>query len=227
MTYRLQREIEQLKQQFLTLAAVVENNVRLSVQAFIEWNPGLAVEAIENDRQVNQIEVDLEEECLKVLALYQPVAQDLRFIVALLKINSDLERISDLAVHVAERAMCLADMRRVQVPFDFNLLGRKVQAMLRKSIDALVNLDATSAYEVCAADDEVDDMHRSFYTVFHKIIASNPSYSEEMTSYLGISRHLERIADLATNIAEDTVYMVNGDIIRHNRTRQEPPACSA
>ena len=216
MTFRLQREIDKLKQRIISLVIEVDKTVRISVRSLVEWKVEYAEQAINNDIKVDQMEVDLEEECLKVLALHQPVAHDLRFIIAVLKINNDLERISDLAVNIAERSQFLVTRKRIVFSFDFAGMAEKVQQMLRMSIDALVTLDSKIAYEVCAADDDVDALNRQFYTVFNDVIRKDPDHVDEMTHYLGISRHLERIADLATNIAEDIIYMIDGDIIRHH-----------
>ena len=161
------------------------------------------------------MEVDLEEECLKILALYQPVAADLRFIVSVLKINNDLERIADLAVNIAERTLGVSCEGRVPVPFDLGEMGRKVQTMLKKSLDALVNLEPQAAREVCHLDDEVDDIHKKNYRLVKEQIRKNPERIDSLIQYISVSRHLERIADLATNIAEDVLYMIEGEIVRH------------
>ena len=216
MTYLLHKEIEKLKQHILTLVAEVEENVSMSVNALINYNSELAEKVINIDLKIDQMEVELEEECLKILALHQPVANDLRFIIAVLKINNDLERISDLAVNISERAKFLVTRKRIDTPFDFSVMAQKSQEMLRKSIDALVTLNTDIAYEVCKADDEVDGLNREFYDIVKTVIRKNPEYIEEMTHYLGVSRHLERIADHATNIAEDVIYMIDGNIVRHH-----------
>ena len=216
MTYLLHKEIEKLKQHILTLVAEVEENVSMSVNALINYNSELAEKVINIDSKIDQMEVELEEECLKILALHQPVANDLRFIIAVLKINNDLERISDLAVNIAERAEFFVTRKRIDIPFDFSVMAQKSQDMLRKSIDALVTLNTDIAYEVCKADDEVDGLNREFYDIVKTVIRKNPEYIEEMTHYLGVSRHLERIADHATNIAEDVIYMIDGNIVRHH-----------
>ena len=216
MTYLLHKEIEKLKQHILTLVAEVEENVSMSVNALINYNSELAEKVINIDLKIDQMEVELEEECLKILALHQPVANDLRFIIAVLKINNDLERISDLAVNISERAEFLVTRKRIDIPFDFSVMAQKSQDMLRKSIDALITLNTDIAYEVCKADDEVDGLNREFYDIVKTAIRKNPEYIEEMTHYLGVSRHLERIADHATNIAEDVIYMIDGNIVRHH-----------
>ena len=215
MSKHFRTEIDGLKKKLLSLSAVVEESVRQAVRAVQERSTALAQQVIESDYQIDLTEVEVEEDCLKILALYQPVAGDLRFIVAVLKINNDLERIGDLAVNIAERAAFLAMKEPVDIPFDFPGMAEKAQAMLRKSLDALVNLDPALAREVCIADDEVDEINRAMYKQVKDGIRRHLSDLTSLIHLLNISCHLERIADLATNIAEDVIYMVEGQIIRH------------
>ena len=215
MTQHMQRELEKLKKMILALSAVVEESVQQAGQSLEKMDVALAEVVIGNDEPIDQMEVDLEEECLKILALYQPVAIDLRFIISVLKINNDLERIADLAVNIAERTLALVEEPRIPVPFDFAEMARKVQTMLKKSLDALVNLDTRLALQVCDLDDEVDALHKKTYQLVKDQIRKNPDALNALIHYLSVSRHLERIADLATNIAEDVVYMIQGEIVRH------------
>jgi phosphate transport system protein len=215
MPRHLQREIEKLKKNILALGAVVEESVRKAVRAIQDRDEELAKKIINNDVEIDHVEVDIEEECLKILALYQPVATDLRFIVAVLKINNDLERIGDLAVNIAERAAFLAKQEKISFPFDFEDMVGKTQSMLKRSLDALVNHDTELAREVCAADDEVDAINRQMYIQVQEGIRAHPEQMEAMIHFLSISRHLERIADHATNISEDVIYMIEGEIVRH------------
>lgn len=215
MTRHIDREIEKLKRKILALSAVVEGSVQRAVQALATRDDALATEVIDRDEEIDHAEVDVEEECLKALALYQPVAIDLRFIIAILKINNDLERIGDEAVNIAERVRFLSRQERVTIPFDFALMSEKTQAMLRTSLDALVNMDAGQAHAVGLADDEVDELNRQAYLRVQQAIQQNPEKVEALIHLLSISRHLERIADYATNIAEDVIYMIQGEIIRH------------
>jgi phosphate transport system protein len=215
MTQHMQRELEKLKKMILALSAVVEESVQKAGQSLERLDIPLAEEVIGNDEQVDEMEVDLEEECLKILALYQPVAIDLRFIISVLKINNDLERIADLAVNIAERTLALASEPRIPVPFDFTGMARKVQTMLKMCLDALVNLDARLALQVCVFDDDVDALHKETYKLVKDRIRQHPEELDGLVHYLSVSRHLERIADLATNIAEDVVYMTQGEIVRH------------
>ncbi len=161
------------------------------------------------------MEVEIEEDCLKILALHQPVAIDLRYVVAVLKINSDLERIGDEAVNIAERAAYLATHPPIDLALDFKGMASKAQSMVSRSIDALVNLDPAVARQVRIADDEVDEMNRYMYKLIQDYMAGNCDRVTESVHLLSTSRHLERIADQATNIAEDVIYMVEGEIVRH------------
>ena len=215
MPTRLQYELEQLKKSILTLGAAVEEALHLAVKALQERDDKIAQKIIEADQGIDQMEVNLEEECLKLLALHQPVATDLRFIVAVLKINNDLERIGDLAVNVAERAKFLAFQPPVSLALDFSSMASAVQKMLKKSLDALVNLDAELACEVIDADDKVDQINREMYALIQSEIVKNPGQIGSLIHLLSTSRHLERIGDQTTNIAEDVIYMVEGKIVRH------------
>jgi len=215
MAKHLQREIEKLKKKILALSAVVEESVQQAVKSISARDLKLANNLIEKDQEIDQMEVDVEEECLKILALDQPVAIDLRFIIAVLKINNDLERIGDLAANIAERAAFLATREKVDIPFDFPGMSQLSEAMLRKSLDALVNLDAKLAFEVINSDDAVDQMHREMYSRIQEEIIKKPDKLDCLINLLAVSRQLERIADHATNIAEDVIYMIEGEIVRH------------
>jgi phosphate transport system protein len=215
MTLHFMREIERLKKRILSLSAIVEQRVRQAVKAVEERDGQLARQVIDGDAEIDHAEVEVEEDCLKILALHQPVAVDLRFIVAVLKINNDLERIGDFAVNIAERAAYLAAHDTPAVLLDFPGMAAKGQAMLRDSLDALVNLDPVLARQVCADDDEVDAINRQIYEEVKREIRQRPESLEPLIHLLSISRHIERIADLATNIAEDVIYMVKGEIVRH------------
>jgi phosphate transport system protein len=211
----LQKEIEKLKKKILSLGAEVEGSVQAAVRSIEDRDPDLAERVIRSDRDIDHAEVELEEDCLKILALHQPVAIDLRFIIAVLKINNDLERIGDLAVNIAERVPFLKARPLVRIPYDLQGLAEKTISMLRNSLDSLVNLDTDLANQVCAADDKVDAINREMYDLISAAIKKNPEHLDVLIPYLSVSRYLERIADHATNIAEDVIYMVDGIIARH------------
>ncbi|PLX99628.1 MAG: phosphate transport system regulatory protein PhoU [Desulfuromonas sp.] len=215
MTGHMEREIGKLKKTILALAAVVEESVKQAVIALEKRDTELARKIIQKDLEVNQREVELEEDCLKILALHQPVAADLRFIVAVLKINNDLERIGDLAANMAARTVDLVNNKAKQAPFDLEKMAEKVELMLEKALDALVNYDIKLANEAIRLDDEVDQMHKDAFSAIKEKIRENTDEMDAQINYLSISRYLERIADLATNIAEDVVYLIEGKIVRH------------
>jgi phosphate transport system protein len=215
MAAHLQNELDRLKQRILAVSALVEDNLHLAVQAVSNRDATQVENIIETDRKIDQLEVDVEEDCLKILALHQPVAIDLRFIIAVLKMNNDLERIGDLAVNIAQQARQLARSAPVQIEFDLPGLATQVQTMLRHSLDAVVNLDTALARRVCEEDDEVDAGNREAAARVKAALRSQPENYDALMNLLLVSRHLERIADLATNIAEDAIYMVEGEIVRH------------
>jgi phosphate transport system protein len=215
MPKHLQREIEYLKKKILAQGAKVETTVREATLSIEKQDAILANKIIENDIDIDQAEVEIEEDCLKLLALYQPVAIDLRFIVTVLKINNDLERIGDLAVNIAERAVFLAEHPKIYIAGDLIEMAHQTQSMLKKSLDALINHDEELAHEVCASDDIVDNMNRQMYLKVQDGILKNPEQISSFIHLLSASRHLERIADHTTNIAEDVIYMIEGQIIRH------------
>jgi phosphate transport system protein len=216
MAVHLQNEIDKLKKQIVLLAGTVEKKVADAVKSIDRHDAQLAQEIKDSDQLIDQAEIEVEEECLKILALHQPVAMDLRFIVAVLKINSDLERIGDEAVNIAGRSLNINAYPRIEINFDLNTLARNVMAMLRRSLDALVNMDAAMAHSVLASDDEIDETVRILFQQVKDEIRRQPEKVDYLIEYMRINRHLERIADHATNIAEDIVYMIEGKIVRHN-----------
>ncbi len=217
MKWHLQREIDKLKKKILSLGAMVEERVRMAIEAHEKRDGDLARKIIDADREIDAIEVELEEECLKILALYQPVAVDLRFISAIIKINNDLERIGDEAVNIAERVENISKRPPVKVSFGFTIMAEKTEAMLKGSLDSLVNLDVDLAYKICLLDDEVDGINCSIYDKIKEAINRGPENTAYLINLFLISRHLERIADHATNIAEDVIYMIEGKISRHRK----------
>jgi phosphate transport system protein len=215
MSAHLQYEIEKLKKKVISLGVDVEENLHKAVLSLETRDLKLGEIMIGADRTIDLREVDLEEECLKILALHQPVAIDLRFVIAVLKINNELERIGDLAVNIAERSVFISSQPPVDTPFDFTGMADKTKTMLRNSLESLVNMDSKLARQVCKDDDEVDAINREMYGQVQDGIREDIEKMECLIHYLGASRHLERIADMATNIAEDVIYMVDGEIIRH------------
>lgn len=215
MRVHLQRDIEKLKRRLLALSTEVEEAVRQAVQAMASRDAGLAREVLAREVQTNAMEVDIEEDCLKILALHQPVAGDLRQVIAALKIDRDLERIADLAAHVAERALALFALPPLNLPFRLDEMGAKVQAMLKKSLDAFVGLHTESAHQVCAMDAEINAIKKDTFRMVRQAVMRDPAQFDALMLVMHIARHLERVADHATNIAEDLIYLVEGRIVRH------------
>jgi phosphate transport system protein len=215
MLHYWQREIENLKKLVLSLGALVEEQIQHSILALERRDADLANEVVRKDREIDSLEIVIEEECLKILALYQPVAKELRFVVAVLKMNNDLERMGDLAANIAKRARYLSKKEKIDLVADFGVVAEKAQAMVKKSLDALVNTDVNLAREVCASDDEVDKLTKHILKRTINSIEKNPERTKDYFSIRSVSKNLERIADSATNIAEDVIYLCSGDIIRH------------
>jgi len=209
--------MDQLKKMIHTLGALVEESVEKSVHALTQRDIRLGKKVIDDDDKIDRAEVELEEECLKVMALYQPVANDLRWVVSILKINNDLERIGDLAVNIAERAVYLAKRDEIEISPEFSEMSLITLAMLRYSFDALINLDEGLARKVCAMDDKVDDLNRKMYRQFESRLRKDPEHVDSFVQLLSASRYLERIADHATNICEDIIYLISGKIVRHRK----------
>lgn len=217
MTKHFDRELEKLKKRILSLGALVEERVYLAIKAIESRDPDLAKRIIRSDHEIDETEVEVEEECLKILALYQPVAIDLRFIVIVIKINNDLERIGDQAVNIAERIQSIAKYPNISFHFDYTEMAEIAAAMLKQSLDALVHLDIDTAFRVLTLDDEVDDIQSSAYSQIKQAMREHPKEMTYLINLYLISRHLERIADHATNIAEEVIYLIEGEIIRHGK----------
>jgi phosphate transport system protein len=210
------REIEMLKRRVLSLGAIVEENLRLAIHAIEARDLAEARRVIATDHEIDESEVDVEEECLKILALYQPVAGDLRFIVAVIKINNELERIGDLAVNIAEVALALADHPPLPIPDLLSVMTDRASVITEKALDALIRQDAVEARLVLAADDEIDELYTRLLTNLKEIIRARPDQLDPAVLLFSVARQLERLADHATNIAEDVIYLVDGQICRHH-----------
>ena len=217
MPVHLSKEINKLKKSILTLCTTVEENVSKAVNAVVNKDIKLAVEVEKKDLEIDQMEIDIEEECLKILALHQPVAIDLRYVIACLKLNNDLERIGDLAENIARNAKVIAEFGDddEQRKPDFSVMMDKTRSMLKKTLDALIETDTNLATEVIMEDDVIDDLNREMQVTILRWLKENPAKAEYYIRLLNVSKHLERIADYATNIAEDVLYMATGRIVRH------------
>ncbi|MDE2756890.1 MAG: phosphate signaling complex protein PhoU [Acidobacteriota bacterium] len=215
MSIHLQKDLEHLNKELLILSSMVEDATNKAILALVDRRLELARQVMREDDRINTREVLIEEECLKMLALHQPVAADLRFIVAVLKVNNDLERMGDLAVNIAERAAYLATREPLQVSLDFPKMAEGVREMVRASLDSLTNMNPRLARHVLTMDDEIDEANRGMFDILQDLMHRDPSTIERAVHMLSASRYLERIADLATNIAQDVVYIAEGRLIRH------------
>jgi phosphate transport system protein len=212
------RELDKIKKMILSLGALVEQRVNQIKQAIEDRNVDLAKKIIHLDHEIDEMEVEIEEECLKIIALHQPVATDLRFLIAVIKINNDLERIGDQVVNIAQRVVSIAKHPVAPYQFDYSVMADKAEGMLRMSLDSLVNQDLDLAIKVLQLDDEVDSIKDEAYDNIKKAIADGVTEDiGYMINLLLISRHIERLADHATNIAEEVVYMIEGEIVRHGK----------
>lgn len=216
MPKHFQKELEKLKKRVLSLGAQVEDRVRLAGKAIESREIFDAERIIKSDYLIDEEEVEIEEECLKILALYQPVAVDLRFLVATIKINSDLERIADDATNIAHRMKkILQCQNNSKIRYDYQGQVNQVRTMLNQSLDAMINLDVDVAFKVLLLDSEVDEIHHQMYRQVKEDMLAEPANVEYLMNSFLISRHLERMGDHVTNIAEEIIYLVEGEIIRH------------
>jgi len=216
MSLHLQRDLDELKRDVLHLGSLVETALGNASFVLRDRRVKLAQAVYAGESVINEKEVQIEENCLKILALHQPVAIDLRFIVVVLKVNNDLERIGDLAENLTARAVYLAEREPMPEPMAIiNGMFVTIRSMLKDSLDSLVKLDVDLARKVIEQDDGVDQINRQMYDDFRQMMARDASMIEQATSWLSCSRYLERIADLATNISEDVVFMVEGEVVRH------------
>ncbi len=214
MTGHLQKEIQKIKKEILSLGAMVEDRFKKAIYAIKTEDLSLAQRIIDTDFQVDEREIEVEEECLKILALYQPVATDLRFLVAVIKINNDLERIADYAANIAKRFKTSSEDPN-KFKYDYSSMADRAGKMLRMSLDALVRMDVDMAYDVRKMDRQVNLMRNEAYDSMKKDIQKDPHMVGEIINMYLISRHLERIGDHTTNIAEEVIYLIEGEIIRH------------
>lgn len=219
MSVHLNNEIARLKDLMTGLCTKVEESMTQALACVLNHDKNMAAMIIDNDKEIDRIEIELEEECLKILALHQPVAIDLRYVIACLKMNNDLERIGDLSANIAKNMFAIADMECLR-DFERKHLEKMMeqsQKMLKDSLDAMFELDENLARQVCNSDDIVDELNKQMHIEVAASIRENPEKVEYFMRLLFISRCIERIADYTTNIAEDIIYMKNGEIIRHGR----------
>ncbi|HWP81135.1 MAG TPA: phosphate signaling complex protein PhoU [Bacteroidota bacterium] len=215
MPRHFELELDQLRTMLIRMGSLVEEQIELSVKAILESNPSIAQIVIERDRKVDEFDNEIDKQCMRVFALTQPVAIDLRLLMAALKINSDLERIGDIAVNLAERVEPLSAYGNFVKSTSLGPMAAAAREMVKQAIDAFVNSDVELAKKVLQSDDRVDTMDREMFALMLKTMKEDPKVIEPAAHVMILSRHIERLADHATNIAEDVVFLVNAKIIKH------------
>ncbi len=215
MTRHIERQIDHLKEMILRVGTLVEEAISRSISAVINRDVALAQRVLASDEAIDRMEVEVEEECLKILALYQPVAADLRFVVAVLKINNDLERMGDLAKNIAKRVAQLENAGPIEMPAEIRTMATQAEEMVRECLQAVVAGDTVLARRIREQDDVVDVERQRARRRILDAIRGNPDRVEALLRVNSITKHIERIADMATNVAEDVIYMVEGEIVRH------------
>lgn len=213
----IHREIDRIRKRILSLGALVEDRVRMATRAIEDQDAEAARQIIEMDWEVDELEVEIEEECLKILALHQPVAVDLRFLICAIKINNDLERVGDLAINIGHNVIFMTQYRSENFIFDYAEMADQIEIMLQLSLDALVRLDVDLARLVVQMDHKVDNLQKAAYDQIKKALKAAPEQAGYLLNMLMISRHLERLANHATNIAEEIIYLIDGNIVRHKQ----------
>ncbi|MDH3980078.1 MAG: phosphate signaling complex protein PhoU [Gammaproteobacteria bacterium] len=215
MSIHFHREVDRLIEDLISFGEGIEDQLQQSVDALQDRDASSAKRVIRNDADLDQIEVEMEEECLKLLALHQPLAGDLRQIISVLKINNDLERVGDHAANIAERVIDLEKLPAIEMPEEILKMSKQARMMLRLSLLAFVESDRMLTNGVFEMDDEVDELNKTIFRSQIKAIEKAPAEAEQRILLLSICKQLERVGDLASNIAEDVVYLMSGDIIRH------------
>jgi phosphate transport system protein len=221
MESHFQQELNQLKSELLKMAGLVERAINNAVEALVHRDTSLAERTIAEDNQIDKMELTVDEHCLKLLALHQPMAADLRFITSAMRINTDLERIGDQAVNIAERVMALNREPQLKPYIDIPRMAEIAQSMVKDVLDAFVNGDAQLARSVCERDDQVDGLNDQVFRELLTYMISNPQTISRAVHLILVSRCLERIADHATNIAEGVIFMVKALVIKHRADQKE------
>ena len=213
-------ELKNLKEKLLRMAGLVEESVELAIEAIKDRKDELSQGVLKNEEQINQLDVEVDETCLRLMALRQPMAGDLRFITSAMKIDSELERMGDLAVNVAEQALILNKLPPLKPLLDIPRMARLAQAMIRDSINAFINQDEALARSVCERDDEVDALDDQIFRELLTYMMEDAANITRAVSLILVSRNLERMADHATNIGEDVIYLAKGKTIKHHIDRK-------
>lgn len=220
MTKHLLRDLEQLADDLVHMTAATESALGRALESILTRDVDMARTVVEGDEDIDRMEVRLEEDALKILALHVPVAADLRFVVSAIKINHDLERIADIAANIAKRTIEMSTMAPTAPPEEFDVMAQRTRTMLREAILALVRRDPVLAKRVCEEDDAVDALHRKLIAGLEDRMRHEPEHIPSLLRWVTSVRNLERIADGATNVAEDVIYLEEGEIIRHTGARK-------
>ncbi|MGH7275122.1 MAG: phosphate signaling complex protein PhoU [Nitrospiria bacterium] len=218
MLRHFDEELKALKEKILRMGALVEEQIRNSIKALVDRDSDLARQVIANDHRVNAMDVEVDEDCLRLIALHQPMAKDLRFITTAMKISTELERMSDLAENIAERAIELNEEPQLKPYIDIPRMAEHAQRMVKETLDAFVNGDNTLARKVCADDDFIDDLTHQIFRELLSYMIEDPHTISRAVRITFVAKYIERVADHATNVAELVVYLVEGKIIRHTET---------
>jgi phosphate transport system protein len=221
MSRHLQRDLDALHHDILSMSAVVESMIDCAAMGLLERRRDLCLSVIAGDVEVDRREVSIEEECLKILALHQPVAIDLRRIATVLKVNNDLERIADLAVNISERSLSLYAFPQFSLPSRLKQMVTMATQMVRGALDSFVQLDTDASKRILAMDDTIDELNVEVIDGLQVVMQQEPTLVVPALHCFSASRHIERIGDHATNIAEDVIYLVDGDIVRHQHLDPE------
>jgi phosphate transport system protein len=219
--HHFEEELQLLKNRLLNMGALVEERVHDATHALIERRLDTAERIITSDQDVNELQIEIDERCLRLLALQQPMASDLRLITAAMKINADLERIGDQAVNIAEQAVRILAHPPLKPMIDLPRMAQIAEKMTRESLDAFVRKDAKLARAILARDDEVDQLKDQVFRVLLTYMMADPGTIERALGLILVSRHLERIADHATNIAEDVIFVVEAKDVRHHHEERQ------
>ena len=218
-------ELKNLKENLVRMATLVEESIGLSIEGLKDQKEELARDVLKREDNLNVLDVEIDDTCLRLLALRQPMAGDLRFITSAMKIGTELERMGDLAVNIAERTLELLKAPLLKPLIDIPRMAALAQAMVRDSINAFINRDEELAYDVCARDDEIDSLNDQIFRELLTYMMGDPATIKRAAELILVGRYLERIADHATNICEDVIYLVKGKTIRHNIDKKRESGC--
>jgi phosphate transport system protein len=218
-------ELKNLKENLVRMATLVEESIGLSIEGLKDQKEELARDVLKREDNLNVLDVEIDDTCLRLLALRQPMAGDLRFITSAMKIGTELERMGDLAVNIAERTLELLKAPLLKPLIDIPRMAVLAQAMVRDSLNAFINRDEKLAYDVCARDDEIDSLNDQIFRELLTYMMGDPATIKRAAELILVGRYLERIADHATNICEDVIYLVKGKTIRHNIDKKRESGC--